>query len=55
MYIVGKFLFLKGTGKVVYCNLLRYSCWHLVRWVPCHHGMAHPQAVDGGKAPRYGW
>jgi hypothetical protein len=19
-----------------------------VRWVPCHHGMAHPQVVDGG-------
>jgi hypothetical protein len=21
-----------------------------VRWVPCHHGMARPQAVDGGDA-----
>jgi hypothetical protein len=19
-----------------------------VRWVPCHHGMAHPQVADGG-------
>jgi hypothetical protein len=19
-----------------------------VRWVPCHHGMARPQVVDGG-------
>jgi hypothetical protein len=19
-------------------------------WVPCHHGMAHPQVVDGGEA-----
>jgi hypothetical protein len=21
-----------------------------VRWVPCHHGMAHPQVADGGDA-----
>jgi len=19
-----------------------------VTWVPCHHGMAHPQVADGG-------
>jgi hypothetical protein len=19
-----------------------------IRWVPCHHGMARPQVVDGG-------
>jgi hypothetical protein len=19
-----------------------------VKWVPCHHGMAHPQVADGG-------
>jgi hypothetical protein len=19
-----------------------------VRWVPCHHGMVHPQVADGG-------
>jgi len=25
-----------------------------VRWVPCHHGMARPQVVDGRKASRYG-
>jgi hypothetical protein len=23
------------------------NCDH-VRWVPCHHGMARPQVVDGG-------
>jgi hypothetical protein len=26
---------------------LHYSLSH-VRWVPCHHGMARPQVVDGG-------
>jgi len=30
-----------------------YSCFH-VRWVPCHHGMAHPQVAVSGKASRYG-
>jgi hypothetical protein len=25
-----------------------------VRWVSCHHGMAHPQVADGGTASRYG-
>jgi hypothetical protein len=22
--------------------------WVHVKWVPCNHGMAHPQAVNGG-------
>jgi hypothetical protein len=25
-----------------------------VRWVHCHHGMAHPQVADGGKSSGYG-
>jgi hypothetical protein len=25
-----------------------YDCGNHVRWVPCHHGMARPQVVDGG-------
>jgi hypothetical protein len=24
-----------------------------VKWVPCYHGMAHPQAADGGKSSGY--
>jgi hypothetical protein len=24
-----------------------------VRWVPCHHGMARPQVVDGGDALQF--
>jgi hypothetical protein len=26
------------------------ECVPHVRWVPCYHGMAHPQFVDGGDA-----
>jgi hypothetical protein len=29
-----------------FCINCSYS-FH-VRWVPCHHGMARPQVVDGG-------
>jgi hypothetical protein len=25
-----------------------------VRWVPCHHGMAHSQDADGEKPSGYG-
>jgi hypothetical protein len=25
-----------------------------VRWVPCHHGMAHPQVADGRDALQFG-
>jgi len=25
-----------------------------VGWVPCHHGMVHPQVADGGKSSGYG-
>jgi hypothetical protein len=25
-----------------------------VRWLPCHHGMAHPQVVDAGDTLQYG-
>jgi hypothetical protein len=21
-----------------------------IKWVPCHHGMVHPQVVDGGES-----
>jgi hypothetical protein len=29
------------------CYVLKlYKCH--VKWVPCHHGMAHPQVVDRG-------
>jgi hypothetical protein len=32
-------------------NLSGASELHIhVRWVPCHHGMAHPQVADGGDA-----
>jgi hypothetical protein len=24
-----------------------------VRWVPCNHGMAHPQVADGGDALQF--
>jgi hypothetical protein len=28
------------------------QCGH-VRWVPCHHGMAHPQVADGGDSLQF--
>jgi hypothetical protein len=26
----------------------------VIKWVPCHLGMARPQVADGGDAPRCG-
>jgi hypothetical protein len=36
------FSFYPNKINVVYMNVVH------VRWVPCHHGMAHPQVADGG-------
>jgi hypothetical protein len=30
------------------CNTTDRTLEHHVRWVTCHHGMAHPQVVDRG-------
>jgi len=41
----------------ILCNatFLIVSGWKsMFRWVACHHGVAHPEAEDGGKAFRYG-
>jgi hypothetical protein len=40
-----------GGGREFFSSLPASS--H-VRWVPCHHGMARPQVVDGGKSSGFG-
>jgi hypothetical protein len=37
--------FRKSSGFMAVCALT-----DVVRWVPCHHGMACPQVADGGDA-----
>jgi hypothetical protein len=34
--------------KTVILPVVLYGCH--VTWVPCHHGMACPQVMDGGKS-----
>jgi hypothetical protein len=31
-------------------NINTMNSKYHVKWVPCHHGMAHPQVADGGDA-----
>jgi hypothetical protein len=39
--------------RVRLCVYVTYICKPiretLVKWVPCHHGMARPQVADGGE------
>jgi hypothetical protein len=55
-----------STGRFVILHIMMYcrckQCHYFlaqytfnchVRWVPCHHGMAHPQVADGGDAPQF--
>jgi hypothetical protein len=43
---------LKERSVLVFSTLLQQLSHH-VRWVPCHEGMARPQAVDGGHGRKY--
>jgi hypothetical protein len=40
----------QGRDNVSRAGLVFLVCSH-VKWVPCHHNMAHPKVADGGRKP----